>query len=962
MKTKILLFISTFLCTLLLNQVFGYDIPKTSFFKNYTKKEYGASAQNWDIVQNSKNVMYFANNKGLLQFDGLLWNLVEMPNKSAVRSLFCMDDDVMIVGAYLEFGISYINNFGELVYESWLDKIPTQYRNFGEIWRIHQMGEKIIIQSFSHLFIFENRTLVKVILAESSFKYSYIVNNTFYIQQLNLGLFELVDNEIKLVEGGEFYNNMEIWTILPHDKNNVLIGSQYNGFYLFNGENSMPWMNESNEFIKKNNLYSAIKMQNGNYAFGSIQNGLIISNKRGEIISLQNKAIGLQNNTVLSLFEDHKENLWLGLDNGIDYIKTNSPLSYVRKKGGFGTGYTSLIFDNKLYAGTNQGLYSISINSALDNSNAAFDLIEPVRGQVWKLREINNKLYCAHNLGLFVINRNKGIKIGNIDGVWDIIEIPNELYKLLIGTYEGFYILDTRSYELVKIDGFLESSRRFFFDGNDVLWLSHIYKGVYKMDLNVVNNSVDIIEFYDGRKYLPLSSGNELYYLNNQIIATTDSGVYKYLNNKFVFSELWNRFFNDEANEVKGLILSSDTKFWCFKDGKIHYVTYLSEDMFEVNTLDFLSIANTFSRSFENILKISNNEYLIGNEDGFILYESKKAIQEEERITLDVRSVNYKEKDLNNYSRIAYDRNKTEIKLGTLGFKKSMLKLVVSIPYYPDQNLARIRYRINSGSWSPWSSGNEIKLFDLMEDDYKIDIQSSINNNDVCGELDIVFEIAPPIYRSWYAYIIYLIFLFAVMLFVYYLIQKKIYYEKRKESLRQKKQMIQKEIRLNRKAKLAESELIKLRNDTLKTDIRHKSKELANTTMTIIQKNKILREFKEVLLELQKEDIRYKDNNKIRSLMRKINKEIEHQNNWKVFEQNFDKVHENFLQRLKDKHELLTPKDMRLAAYLRMNLSSKEIAPLLNISIRSVEISRYRLRKKMILEHEQNLIEYLISL
>jgi DNA-binding CsgD family transcriptional regulator len=209
---------------------------------------------------------------------------------------------------------------------------------------------------------------------------------------------------------------------------------------------------------------------------------------------------------------------------------------------------------------------------------------------------------------------------------------------------------------------------------------------------------------------------------------------------------------------------------------------------------------------------------------------------------------------------------------------------------------------------------------------------------------------------------LYLFIFFTIALLSSWLIKKRIENEKRRESLKQKKKMIEKQIQLTRRAEQAQNELIGLRNEKLKNDIIHKSKELANTTMSLIHKNKILQQFIDILSDLRKEDAKFRENVKINHLIKKINKEIEHQDNWAVFEKNFDKVHENFLQRLMSNHSDLTPKDLRLAAYLRMNLSSKEIAPLLNISIRSVEISRYRLRKKMNLGHDQNLTEYLLAM
>ena len=152
--------------------VLAHDIPKTSFLKNYTKRDYNASTQNWDIVQDENNIMYFANNLGVLQYDGINWELIEMPNKSVVRSLLCLNGDSIMAGAYSEFGIIYPNKFGELVYDSWINKIPLEYRSFAEIWRIYKVNNRIIIQSFSHVFIFENEVFLKAIISDFSFKYS----------------------------------------------------------------------------------------------------------------------------------------------------------------------------------------------------------------------------------------------------------------------------------------------------------------------------------------------------------------------------------------------------------------------------------------------------------------------------------------------------------------------------------------------------------------------------------------------------------------------------------------------------------------------------------------------------------------------------------------------------------------------------------------------------------------------
>jgi len=132
--------------------------------------------------------------------------------------------------------------------------------------------------------------------------------------------------------------------------------------------------------------------------------------------------------------------------------------------------------------------------------------------------------------------------------------------------------------------------------------------------------------------------------------------------------------------------------------------------------------------------------------------------------------------------------------------------------------------------------------------------------------------------------------------------------------------------------------------------------------MMIIHKNKILSDLKE-LLQKQKSELGIRFPGKYHNeMMRKIEETLSSHNDWEVFEANFEQAHETFMKNLKSRYNELTPKDIRLCAFLRMNLSSKEIAPLLGISIRGVENHRYRLRQKMKLSHDENLIEIILGL
>ena len=154
----------------------------------------------------------------------------------------------------------------------------------------------------------------------------------------------------------------------------------------------------------------------------------------------------------------------------------------------------------------------------------------------------------------------------------------------------------------------------------------------------------------------------------------------------------------------------------------------------------------------------------------------------------------------------------------------------------------------------------------------------------------------------------------------------------------------------------ADQEIMKLKNEQLKQDVESKSRELASSTMNLIKKNEFLTQIKN---QLKKEE---DPSRAIKSVVSTIDRNISEEDNWNFFKEAFNNADKNFLKKVKKLHSSLTPNDLRLCAYLRLNLSSKEIAPLLNISVRSVEIKRYRLRKKMGLPHEKGLVEYILEI
>ena len=162
--------------------------------------------------------------------------------------------------------------------------------------------------------------------------------------------------------------------------------------------------------------------------------------------------------------------------------------------------------------------------------------------------------------------------------------------------------------------------------------------------------------------------------------------------------------------------------------------------------------------------------------------------------------------------------------------------------------------------------------------------------------------------------------------------------------------------KLATKERETELEMIRINNQRLQEDIDSKVREMATSTMSLVRKNELLQQIKDNLLTNQDPQ------QSIQEVIKTINRNIDEAETWNLFKEAFENADQDFFKKVKDLHPSLSPNDLKLCAYLRLNLSSKEIAPMLNISPRSVEVKRYRLRKKMDLNAKSGLVDYIMGI
>jgi ligand-binding sensor domain-containing protein/DNA-binding CsgD family transcriptional regulator len=913
--------------------VFSQELPPIEVFK---PKDYGAEDQNWSISQGKDKSIYFANNKGLLMYNGARWKLYKSKNSSIVRSVKVIGDKIY-TGSYMDFGYWEKNEFGTLEYNSITSNENISLTEDEEFWNILELDRWILFQSLDKIYIYDGKfKTIATIESETAITKIYKVNNEIYYQKINQGIFKFKNGEEILVNNNVILRDYIVINIFE-DNNQLLFQTKEHGF--FNKQSTKKikeWDVQLNSKLREYNIYNSLQLNNGDFILGSVSNGILYITKEKEISFTINQSRGLGNNTVLSLYEDSDKNVWLGLDNGISNINFNAPFRvYKDDLGILGSVYTTFLDKGVLYLGTNQGLF-------YKDQSDRFRFVSGTEGQVWSLQKFKNTLFCGHDKGTFIISKGKAERISNTFGTWLIKEINGQKDLLILGNYKGLYILqniNSKWFLRNKINGFDISSRYLEFINTNELLVSHEQKGVFRLKIDKEFKEV----LSSTKSTIRKSIKSSLNKYNNKVLYGSNEGVFYYDSLSLDFrkdSVLSNLFSN--TGYISGKLINADNKLFAFTNDNISYVQ--KENLSVKYELFSIPIPNSVRETkdgYENILSIEDNKYLVGTKSGYIVTDLKTRNKSPQVIKLDEITANVIEGSLK-YLSLSQD--------GVLKNEEKNIKISYSISNFSKYLPSLFQYRLVgfNNKWSNWSSKSEIYFENLPHGDYIFEVKGKVGTKITTNTIRYSFNIEKPWYLKTSSIIIYIISAILILMIINVLHRN--YFKNQQAKLLKRKE---KELEIKQLEN--EQQLMHFKNLDLQKDIDSKNRELGLSTMNLIKRN-------ELLGTIKKELGTSKNINGIKEVIELINNNLNTSDDWKLFEEAFKNTDKGFMKKLKSEHSNLTSNDLRLCTYLRLNLSSKEIAPLLNISIRSVEVKRYRLRKKMNLPHEASLSSYILEI
>ncbi|TVR86292.1 MAG: Y Y Y domain-containing protein [Saprospirales bacterium] len=934
--------VSLFFCTGLTLSSSAAGLPPVISF---SPEDYLADNQNWSITQSSEDHIFVANNKGMLEYNGDSWRLYPTPNESIIRSVYYSDGRIYS-GCFRDFGYWERDLKGKMVYKSLVESLKIEPGDNEEFWTILSYNSWILFQSLDAIYFYNSSNGdVRMFEFDEGITKMIRLRNEIYFSIPRKGIYKIVDGAVSLVNDHPVFRGNPV--VNMYKKNGqILVQTITAGIYTLEDEPA-AWGYENEGLLSGLSVYNSMQSRAGNLLLGTISDGLVKVDATGDIVYQITKDQFLTDNTVLSVFEDRSGNIWIGLDNGIACINQNSPVSiFYDRTGKLGTVYSSIIHNDRLYLGTNQGLFykKWPVESRTDE----FHMVSGSVGQVWDLFVYNDQLFCGHNDGTFLIKENQLVQISDLPGTWCFKSIPERPDLLLQGNYKGLSILEATgdNWRLRnELSGFNISSRYIEFIDKSSLLVAHEYKGVYRLELDDDYRNVVKVEKIPSAKQSLYSSITSF---NGDILYSNEYGIWRYDLGKSGFAKdsfLSSLYKGYNYSSGKLVTTRDERDLWTFSKESMHYVSpgKFSDDLNVISIPIHYSVRNAMV-GYENMLETHNSNYLFGNSQGYFL------------IDLDGIKNRQLQSELSLYMARTWTLNQEEEKLlalnadAVLSNRYNNIEFSFSLPEFEKYFTTEFQYQLEGVmvDYSDWNTVNRAVFNNLDYGTYDFRVRGRIGEKYTTEAVTFSFVIERPFVLS--NLMIFLYFLLIVVLFLIVHSTYRNYYRKQREKLEQ---------RARKELDFQESEnkrnLMRLNNEKLKQEINGKNRELAISTMSLIKKNKALNTIKTELNKLNT------DSGGLKRVVKLINSNLKSSDDWDFFERAFNNADRDFFKKIKAKHSNLTPDDLRLCAFLRLNLSSKEIAPLLGISPKSVEIKRYRLRKKMELSSEVNLTEYILE-
>ena len=735
---------------------------------NYSYHDYQAGPVNWWVIEDDRGIMYFANGEGILEYDGATWNKIETPNGAGVRSFAKDKNGVIHVGCEGDIGYLTPDEKGEMSFVSLKEKLPPEHRVFFEVWETDLFRDKIYFRTNDKLFRWDGDEF-EVIISENGIHVGTIINDQYYLRIWNKGLCTFEGDTFRLLPGGEKFAQERIYSMLPYDEERILLGTRNDGFYLYDGRRFTPFKTDVDEQVQSVLYLPGAKLRDGRYVVNTFANGAYLIDRNGNLLQNLTKENGLQDNSVDFVYEDSRGVLWLALFNGISSINLNSKFTYMDDNMGLPTRvvFSLIKRNNIIYAGTNDGIYF------LENGSKSFEHLANTSGQVGNFIILKNRLFVATGgMGLIEITGN-AFKYVRRSENYDlrgrtILQSTLDSNRIYLSHEQGMssFYFDEKSSQ------FKEESRTalihpsfggFEEDPSGNIWsLGDINGTVKVLTPNIRNGVADLnsakVITYDSSHGLP-NRPVSFWQLDGELhFSAFQEDTYTFDATEEKFSKAtfsYDKYIDRSASLTTSCILDHLGRYW-FNLGEGVVVKNMQSNATDAYVSDpFLEIknANIWNIYIEEQSTSDTTIAWFMGPDGLARYVGDLSPPYLPDFAVKIRSLK-----VSNDSLIYAGGTELPQNLD-LNFSDNTVTLGYAAPFYIGER--DLEYQTSliglDKSWSPWTRQTDREYINLPSGDYTFKVRARNLYGSQSDETIFNFNILPPWYATWWAYLLYLI-------------------------------------------------------------------------------------------------------------------------------------------------------------------------------------------------------------
>ena len=752
----------------ILNQasVLGYNGSGEYFIKYFSPKDYHASYNNWCVIQDKNGIMYFGNDNGILEYDGSSWQLIKTPNNSVVRAL-CEDSTGRIyAGASSDFGYLAPDSSGRLRFVSLLKYLDSEFRRFGDVWDVAVAPGGVYYKTQNKIFKWTGK---KILIFDSVYAHRlYKIGNSIFVRNNGVGLLKISGDSLILVPDGEKFASTGIYNMLPF-KNEILVTTNQNGLFLYDGKHFSKFKTEADSFLIKNRLYNTCKLNGGRIAFATQRGGVAVINYDGRLLNIFNSQNRLQSDIIYDVCQDKQDGLWLAMTEGICRIEISSPFTFMDKQSTGNDFITSIFrFKNRLYAANSFGIFY------LDKTLPVFKPVAGINSGGDNFISSGGVLYASTVSGIYKINSNETAHmVFNLDA-------PS-LYKsgidsnIIYVTYRiGLGVLKSENGQLKlikRIPGITSEIDDLVEDPDGSLWIKTAYEGIvhikegwnplFSADINKI-----VLEYYSNKDRIP-GRKTGIFSVDGKVVFATDAGLYRFnkITNNFTPDSILGSSFLNPDISISSICDCKDGSLWILaKTGSGYELgkavkqengnfTWNPNPAFRRLDLNYVfSIYPDYNQE-------RSKEFLwISTDEGLFLYNPEINKNYYNEFSAYIRNVRINHDSVIFAGTTIKSFNKVKI----IPFKDNDLTFRSSAVSFdkPSANLYQYFLRGYNKDWSQWTSDPVKEFTNLSSGNYKFYVRSKNVYGVISKEDSFAFAILSPWYFSEWAIAVYgLIFL-----------------------------------------------------------------------------------------------------------------------------------------------------------------------------------------------------------